>query len=488
MVVVVLALFGLTRSFGSDGTTAGVMPLSDSESLPGGAATTVRQAFPSFMQPAGNLPQAAKPDFHAGKALAHQPWIKAPTTTDARDGLGPIYNARTCLACHANGGRGRMPDDDKRPVQHAVVRLSLPGDDAVRGVVPEPVYGDQLQSQSVSLAHQLRSLKGAEKLSGTEADPEGYTFVEWQKRQFTYPDGETVELRSPKVVTRNLGYGELHPDTRVSLRNAPPILGMGLLDLVEQDAIDSLADPDDRDGDGISGRVNRVWDPEAGKTVAGRFGLKANQANVRVQTAAAFVNDIGISNPVFPQQPCTPAQDLCLRTPNGNDPPRDGGASVELSEPLLQLVVDFTRNLGVPRRRGEEQPEVRKGRTLFYQTGCQTCHNPSFVTGESDAYPHLSGQVIWPYTDLLLHDMGPDLADGRSDYLASGAEWRTPPLWGVGLSEAVNGSNNFLHDGRARGVEAAILWHGGESQAARDRFAGMNKRDRQTLIRFVESL
>lgn len=463
-----------------------------SEALPGGAATSVRQAFPSFMLPAGNLPQEQRPDFHAGKALAHQPWVKAPTITTARDGLGPIYNARTCLACHLNGGRGHMPNNAQQPLHHALLRLSLAGGDEVRGVLPEPRYGDQLQSQSVALSHQLRSVITPEQGASEEAPPEGQVYIHWQQHRFTYPDGEQVMLRYPQIELRNLGYGELHAETLMGIRNAPPLHGMGLLELIEQQAIDALADPEDRDGDGISGRVNLVWDVETERRVPGRFGLKANRASLRIQTAAAFANDIGISNPLFPEQPCTAAQRRCLRTRNGNDLPAGDEPSarpgVEIPESLLSLVVDFTRNLGVPRRRDEGEPEVVAGRALFYESGCQRCHTPSHVTGASAAYPHLANQTIWPYSDLLLHDMGPALADGRPDYLASGSEWRTPPLWGVGLSKAVNGSDHLLHDGRAQGVEAAILWHGGEAQGARDHFIQLDRAQRQALLRFVESL
>lgn len=457
------------------------------ESYPGGDATVSIQPFPSFMLPARNLPQEKRPDFHAGKALAHQPWVKAPTITNARDGLGPVYNARTCLMCHINGGRGFMPNTDNQMLISSFLRLSLPGHDKVHGVVSEPVYGDQLQSQSVALSHQLRARIMPDDLEHREVAPEAYVFVDWQKKVFTYPDGDQLDLRYPKVVIKNLGYGEFHADTLMGLRNAPPLHGVGLLEMIDQKDIDANADPDDVDGDGVSGRVNRVWDFEANETVPGRFGLKANKASVRIQTAAAFANDIGITNPVFPTQPCTDSQILCQQTPHGNDPSVDDGKAVELPESLLKLVVDFTKNLGVPKRR-DEDAEVIKGRKLFYQLGCQQCHTPNFVTQESEEFPHLSGQQIWPYTDLLLHDMGPELADNRPDYQATGSEWRTPPLWGVGLSKSVNGSDHLLHDGRALGVEAAIVWHGGEAETTKQKFVNLSRAKRGALVKFVESL
>jgi len=455
-----------------------------SESFPAGGATVSLLPFPSFMLPAENLPEEKRKYFHAGKALAHQPWIKAPTITDARDGLGPIYNARTCLSCHINGGRGKLPENDQSMLFGSFLRLSLPGENKIQGVVAEPTYGDQLQTQSVSLLHQLRTQISQDDLKHQEVAPEAYVYINWQKKVFTYPDGERVTLRTPKPMIKNLGYGELHPNTLIGLRNAPPLQGVGLLELISQQDINQQADPDDKNKDGISGRVNQIWDFDLKKTVAGRFGLKANKVNVRQQTAGAYANDMGISNPVFPQQPCTKNQTLCLKTANGND----AKTGVEISEELLTLTVNFTKNIGAPKRRKPNDKTVLQGRTLFYQTGCQQCHTPSYVTQASDEFPHLGKQTIWPYSDLLIHDMGDGLADGRPDYLATGKEWRTPPLWGVGLGKAVNGSDNLLHDGRARSVEEAILWHGGEAEATKQRFIHLKSDDRKALSKFVESL
>ena len=487
-VLIALALSVLLIVSQTQFSNDGIPPIEASESLPGGATTVSVQPRPSFMLPSNNLPQDQRPDFHAGKALAHQPWVRAPTITTARDGLGPLYNARTCLMCHINGGRGLMPKNDEQMLIQAFLRLSLPGEDKVHGVVPEPVYGDQLQSQSVALAHQLRTSISAQKLKSKEVAPEAYVYIDWQKKTFQYPDGEQLNLRYPKVLIKNLGYGELHPETLTSLRNAPPLQGVGLLELIAQQEINDYADPDDTNEDGISGRVNQVWDFEAKKTTAGRFGLKANKASVRFQTAGAFAGDVGITNPVFPHQPCTEQQELCNRTPSGVDESEDGEVAVELPESLLSLVVNFTRSLGVPERRNINDSAVKDGRKLFYQSGCNQCHRPSYVTMKSSELPHLSEQKIWPYTDLLLHDMGEDLADGRPDYQASGSEWRTPPLWGVGLGAEVNGSGVLLHDGRAQSIEEAIVWHGGEAQSVKQKFVNLDRHEREKLIKFVESL
>ncbi len=457
-----------------------VPPIDPSEALPGGETSIAYRPLPSFERPAKNLPREARPEFHAGKALANQPWVTAPTATDARDGLGPIYNARSCLACHANGGRGKIPEDGETALFSTLVRLSVPGRDEVVGVVPEPTYGDQVQTQSVALSHQLRGYVAANE---SDAQPEAQLYIDWQLETFSYPDGLEVELRRPELRFEELAYGPLREDVMTSVRVAPVIAGVGLLEAIPQAAIDALADPDDRDGDGISGRVNRVWDFDEKKTVPGRFGLKANRPNVRIVTAAAFAGDIGISNPLFPDPPCTAVQAKCLAGPHGND--EEG---VELPGHLLDLVVDFVRDLGVAKQREAKNEAVARGRSHFFESGCPACHTPNHRTGESDTAPHLANQTIWPYSDLLLHDMGPGLADGRPDYEASGSEWRTAPLWGVGLAARVSGQQNLLHDGRARTVEEAILWHGGEAAAARTAFVELPDSARRDLIRFVESL
>lgn len=458
-----------------------VPAVADSETFPGGEGSVSITPFPSFMKPAKNLNDEALPDFHAGKALAHQPWVKAPTITFDRDGLGPVFNERTCLMCHVNGGRGVMPVKETHSLTTAFLRLSIPGEDKVHGVVPEPTYGDQLQTQSTSLAHVFRHLKDPN-LKHT-VPPEAYLHIRWHDKPFTYPDGTQLTLRVPEALVSNLGYGEMHPDTMMGLRNAPPIHGVGLLETIPQEAIDKRAEEQAKTPDGISGRVNQVWDFETNQPVPGRFGLKANKASVRLQTAGAFHGDMGISNPVFPNQPCTDKQAKCLNEITGNDK-----AGTEIPENQLTMVVNFTKNLGVPVRRKQNHPNILAGRELFYQTGCATCHYPSYVTGKDEAFPHLSEQTIWPYSDLLLHDMGDDLADGRPDYLATGNEWRTPPLWGIGLSKKVNGAQNFLHDGRARTIEEAIVWHGGEAEQVKQKFVALSEEERQKLIDFVKSL
>ncbi len=472
----------------ADYTKSTAPVFSSAESKPGGETSVSDKPFPSLQRPAANLDNALKPDFHAGKALANQPWVKAPTITDARDGLGPIYNARTCLSCHVNGGKGTIPIDNKRALTSTLIRLSKPGINHHKlitdGVIPHPVYGDQMQGQSVSLAHQLRHSQKPGTLKHDVA-PEAYIYVHWDKQTFTYPDQYQIELRKPRLEFTNLGYGPLGDDTLYSIRVAPAIHGMGLLELIAEQDLQTISDENDVNNDGISGRLNQVWDVEKQATVAGRFGLKANKPTLKMIVAGAFKNDLGISNPLFPDQPCTTNQPSCLAVRNGNT---ERHGNVELSESLLTLTSNFNRDLAPVIRRNIQDENVMQGRTLFYQVGCNQCHTPRFITQKSDSAPHLSEQIIWPYSDLLLHDMGSELADGRPDFLATGNEWRTPPLWGVGLLQQVNGSNTLLHDGRARTIEEAVLWHGGEASKVKARFIQLEKSEREALIKFVNSL
>ncbi|MCY0964300.1 di-heme oxidoredictase family protein [Parathalassolituus penaei] len=457
--------------------------------LAGGSGSTSRQPGPSFDRPVANMPEALRPDFYAGRALAEQPWIKAPTATDARDGLGPIYNARACLACHIRGGRSRVPDNSGEALfVGPLVKLSRAGANANTidphdGVLADPVYGEQLQVRSVALLHQLGKATPTAIAASGDVAPEAEVRLFWDEQTFQYPDGQQVVLRKPRLQVTEAAYGDFHPDTRFSLRNAPPIHGAGLLELIPEADIAANADPDDRNGDGISGRLNQVWDPRDQAMRSGRFGLKANRANVDSIVASAFANDIGISNPLFPNQPCSSAQTRCNQQADGNN--EDG---FELPADLLLLVANFSRQLGVPRRDPQQVADTASAAPLFEQTGCSQCHQPRWQTAASSEFPHLGNQTIWPYTDLLLHDMGDGLADERQEFLASGREWRTPPLWGAGSGLKVNGSGLFLHDGRARSVEEAILWHDGEARAARQRFIALPQPQRQALTAFVDSL
>jgi CxxC motif-containing protein (DUF1111 family) len=344
-----------------------------------------------------------------------------------------------------------------------LLRLSIPGQNQHQGVVPEPRYGDQLQGFAVP-----------------GVAPEGRVVITYTENPGTFADGAVYSLRQPTYTLTDLGYGTLHPETRLSPQVAPFIMGLGLLEAVPADTLLARADPEDRDGDGISGRPNLVWDIGTRQLVLGRFGWKANQPGVAQQTAAAFLGDIGITSTLFPDETCTAVQEVCREAPHGGQP--------ELAADILHSVVFYASPLAVPARRQWDDPQVLRGKQLFLQAQCPACHSPTLRTGAVPELPWLSHQAIRPYTDLLLHDMGAGLADGRNDFAATGQEWRTPPLWGIGLIHTVNGHTTFLHDGRARNLSEAILWHGGEAEAAREAFRTMPHLDRQALLRFLESL
>jgi CxxC motif-containing protein (DUF1111 family) len=263
------------------------------------------------------------------------------------------------------------------------------------------------------------------------------------------------------------------------------MIGLGLLEAIAPDDIVAAADADDADGDGISGRPNRVWSNDRQRVMLGRFGWKAGNATIADQSAGAFSGDVGISSPLAPDPwgECTESQTKCRAGPHGGD-----GANPEASGESMEKVVFYSSNLAVPERRNASDSNVLRGKALFYSTSCTGCHTPKHATQSDWPLPALAGQLIWPYTDLLLHDMGEGLADGRPEGDASGREWRTAPLWGIGLTETVNGHTYFLHDGRARNLLEAILWHGGEAQAARDAVRSMRPGDRQALLDFLNSL
>lgn len=448
------------------------------EARPAGAATVrARDDADAFSQPSANLSFEQELDFKVGNGLFRKVWVSAPSSTLASDGLGPLYNARSCQRCHIKDGRGHPPNGPDDNSISMFLRVSIPGtpQDGPEGIadylatLPDPTYGGQMQDFA---------------LPGHAAE---YRLdITYQDIPVPMSDGETAHLRSPTYTAADLGYGPLHPDAMLSPRVAPQMIGLGLLEAVPTEDILAGADPDDLDQDGISGRANIVWSAEYDQPMLGRFGHKAGMPTIVDQSAAAFAGDIGISNPLYPAPygDCTQRQTTCRSAPHGDGDER----GFEIDRQGLDLVAFYSRNLGVPARRDVDAPQVLHGKEIFHSSGCAACHTPSFVTHRLADRPEQSFQLIWPYTDLLLHDMGAGLADNRPEARATGREWRTAPLWGVGLTQRVSGHTQFLHDGRARSLLEAILWHGGEAQAARDTVVSMPKPDRDALIRFLESL
>lgn len=426
-----------------------------------GVLLTSGIANSSSLSVAEGTPQQHE-DFAIGGAFFQQPWVSSPASTTARDGLGPLFKANSCIACHVQHGRGHPPLTETQPFLSTLVKLSVPTTTTEQltlaktlGVAPEPTYGDHLQTLGI---------KG---LPGEGTPRFTYTDIHGQ-----FKDGETYTLLQPHLHIDGLNYGTLHPDTQFSARVAPPLFGMGLLESIPDREILANADPDDRNGDGISGKPNHVWDIATQQTTLGRFSWKANQPSIIQQSADAFRNDIGVTSPLFPEQPCTAAQTDCHTLPEGGKP--------EIPANLLEKVVFHVAHQPVPPRREADDPQVIQGQKLFNQAGCVACHIPTF--------PALANQPHQPYSDLLLHDMGEGLADKRPDFAASGNEWRTPPLWGIGLTAKLSGHTRFLHDGRARNLLEAILWHAGEAEAAKQHVLSMHKSEREALLRFLNSL
>ena len=428
--------------------------------LLGGETTAFSDGTNAFELSARNLTNELRRTFEVGDSFFNQNWVAAPASTVARDGLGPTHNALSCSSCHSHDGRGKPPDGPDDPERGLLVRLSIPGPD---GPMDDPVYGGQLQDRAILLVA-----------------PEGRVLITYEETPGTYPDGTKYRLRHPVYTLEDLAFGPLHTEIMTSPRVAPAVIGMGLLEAIPEEDILALADPDDADGDGISGRPNNVWDIRRGEVVLGRFGWKAGQPTVEQQAAGAFLGDIGITSSLFPKENCPTAQEACLAAPNGGEP--------EVPDERLQKVAVYLQTLAVPAMRNTEDETVQQGARLFVQSQFTACHTTRYETGDTHAVEPLRSQVIFPFTDLLLHDMGPGLADNRPEAQASGSEWRTPPLWGIGLVETVNGHTMFLHDGRARSLEEAILWHGGEARQALMLFMNLTAEERNAIIKFLESL
>jgi CxxC motif-containing protein (DUF1111 family) len=460
----VIALAASSLLLGCSGTSASSEPeVDETLELSGGEGTTYTVGKNAFAQVAENLSQTRRDPFFTGNSTFNRNWTTAPASTTSTDGLGPTFNARSCSSCHFKDGRGRPPSSPDEPMVSMLIRLSVPGTDEVGGPAPEPTYGGQLNPLGIL------GVPG-------EGDPRVSTSLSTGH----YDDGSRYELSVPSYELRDLAFGDLAEGTMLSPRVAPQMIGLGLLQSIDEADVLRHADPDDEDGDGISGRPNRVWDFASQEVVLGRFGWKANQPNLEQQNSGAFLGDIGITSPLFPAENCTEKQAECRAARTGGEP--------EVTEKKVTQIDFYSKYLAVPARRDLRDPTVRRGEQLFSTVGCAKCHVTTFVTGSIATDPELSAQTIHPYTDLLLHDLGDDLADGRPDFEADGNEWRTPPLWGIGLFEDVNDHTRYLHDGRARNLEEAVLWHGGEAAETTRAFKALSADERAALLRFLGTL
>ena len=422
----------------------------------GGGLTVVADDELAYGHLASNAPPERARAFLFGHRLFNTEWAVHPGPEAPFDGLGPTFSQTSCSGCHVRDGRGRPPENVGDPMESMLVRLSLPVSN-----MPHPNYGDQLND---------RAIRGVK--------PEGRAVIEFDEVAGAYGDDTAYTLLKPRVRFVEANFGTL-AGVLTSLRVAPAVIGLGLLEAVPAATLEALADPDDEDGDGISGRINRLTD-YAGKPVVGRFGWKANVSSIAEQTAGAAVGDIGITTSLFPDQNCSTAQADCVGAMQETEP--------EMSDSFLERLVTYMQTLAVPRARPKDDAAFQAGLATFAAIGCASCHMPTLTTDDSAVLPELRNQTFYPFTDLLLHDMGEGLADHRPDGSATGREWRTPPLWGIGLIETVNGHDRLLHDGRARGFAEAILWHGGEAEAAKETFRTAPEAERAALIEFLRSL
>ena len=495
------------------------------ERLSGGDTTVFVTGEDAFSQ----RPQAIADDFRLdGNFTSGDHIFRTP-----HENAGPLLNTSNCQGCHLNDGRGVLPSDQDTPFTSMLVKIGS-ADGA-----PDPVYGSQIQTfaeQSFTTSDFQSGWPVFDgSLNGDQLVGEAFTFIRYEDLSGAYPDGEPYTLRKPVYYVKDMSFGPFVSDIRFSPRIAPQVFGAGLLEAIPADHILTLADPNDTDNDGISGRPSMVKNLITEATEIGRFTYKAQTPSVLQQAAAAYLGDMGITSFMFPDENCTSAQIACL---NKAEQETEVGDITDLSDREMALVEFYNRVLAVPARRGYNRatdswdPTIAAGRAQFFNLGCVNCHTPRHVTAESagsllgeitltglepNAEPIavLSNQTIYPYTDLLLHDMGGScvvtqetlagdscssgsechyvqrcegLADGLIQGDASGTEWKTPPLWGLGLVQTVNPRSTFLHDGRARTIEEAILWHGGEAESSKQNFRNLPSANRAELLSFLESL
>ncbi len=460
-----------------DPSIMGYLDKENPKSLTGGDTTHFHSTSgETFAQEIPNMGWGQSAAFDRGDGFFERPLQAAlpPGYAANNDGLGPHYSATFCEACHAADGRGAPPKNEHEPIMEGFVRVSIPGKGPHGASLSPPGYGHQLSDKSVAGVR-----------------PEAHVRVKWVEAEAgVMQGGETYSLRKPEFIIKNLAYGPLPEDTMYEMRLGPQVFGLGLLEAITEEDLLAWADPDDEDGDGISGRVNTVWDLERGGNAIGRFGWKANSFDVRQQSAEAAYFDLGMNNPLFfyryddqqkdhkSRQNCEPEQTDCLQAVQGDD--------YEMTPAQLTDVTSYLQTLGVVYRRDVDNPVALKGESLFAEAGCIACHKTNITTGETEI-ARLENQLIHPYTDLLLHDMGEGLI-GRTDFDASRTEWRTQPLWGIGRIEMVNGHTNFLHDGRARNIQEAILWHGGEAENAKETYKQYDADDRAAILTFLNTL
>ena len=424
--------------------------------LSAGNCTVFDESSNAFSYRINGLAPDQNLDFFVGNSYFNQNWVEAPASTTARDGIGPLFNSRSCAGCHFKDGRGQ-------PFSGLGILFRLSINDGSSTPSPEPIYGFQFQDYGISTVQS-----------------EGSISISYLEESGQYADETFYSLRKPLYTVTGLNYGAIDPNVMISPRIGQQMIGLGLLELIRESDILAKEDQFDSDGNGISGKANYVWDPSQNATVLGRFGWKANAGSIPAQVAGALNGDLGVKSYIEPNDNHSSLQ------PGLNGLP-DGG-TVEIDDDDFDKLVLYSRTLAVPVRRDLNNYDVKYGDQLFTSIGCANCHTPQHKTGTNGNITPLKNVVIHAYTDLLLHDMGPGLADNRPDGLANGQEWRTQPLWGLGLIQTVNGHSYLLHDGRARSIEEAILWHGGEAEVIKNKYKDLNAYERKSILDFLNSL
>lgn len=418
-----------------------------------------RNQLPSHRAVKG-LNDAELDEFMLGRSFFTVPWVVAPSATTARDGLGPLFNANACVACHSENRHKSALSKGEGINRTLVFKLSQPSLHAQRPAhsvtMADPIYGTQIA------------------INATGSVPfEAKTSLRWEESNDTLADGTVVSLHRPIGELSELNYGPLDKNSRISLRVAPVLTGLGLLEAVPDETILAMAVEQAKNQSVVKGKVQWVYNPYTKKKEIGRFGYKSAHSSVRMQTADAAHNDMGLTNPFYPMENCTSTQTACLNaTPSRNSP------QGRIDLPLLRLnaIAFYLKKLRAPDNVSNNLHQ--KGEQIFNEIGCHECHTPVLKTND--------GIRFMPYTDMLLHDMGEELSDNRPEFDASASEWRTTALWG--LNARLKAGILLLHDARARNVTEAILWHGGQAQESKDKFKQLTPSDRQALLDFVESL
>jgi CxxC motif-containing protein (DUF1111 family) len=430
----------------------------------------------AFQRPFKNLSAEQKFNHSLGRSLFEKFWVASPSSTTASDGLGPLYNARSCHSCHLNNAKGHAPAHLQSAVSvpSFFVRLKRwprpDGFDPKKAVTGDPIYGTQLQT-----------------LSTTQLPPEANLVVRYDYQTLRFSDQTPIQLRKPDYRLSQLGYGAFDNNTLLSGRVSPALMGVGLIDALDDKTIESHADENDLNQDGISGRTNQVWDKINQRWRLGRFGWKATVATLSEQNQSAFNGDLGLSTPLVTSAygDCTEAQIDCLSLANGNSQHLD---NLEVSKQMMSLVNQFSALSAPSKIRNLANEQFMQGKAVFDQLNCASCHIPKLKTGLATEYKVLSNQTFFPFSDFLLHDMGPGLADTGNEFNADGQEWRTTPLWGNSLNKSTSGRQSYLHDGRARNLIEAIAWHGGEAKPSQKAFLNLTEKQRNDLLYFLESL